>query len=144
MYVMVAIFVSVVFTNVSLSIIIAFLMDVGAALLNMFVIKSSDASLLHKIGKYIITINYDLSSYMMGSSGDFSNVTNFSTSVIMYIVYIAIFVILSNVIFKKKDIKNIQIICRIIYQDKVEVKKVMENNKNIEKADVSFKYLVGD
>jgi ABC-2 type transport system permease protein len=56
--------------------------------------------------KYFITLNWDLSIYQYGATNPFGDLT-FKFSLVIYLIYFISLILLSVIIFQKKDIKNI-------------------------------------
>ena len=59
-----------------------------------------------EILKYIVTLNWDWTVYLFGGTSPYKGVT-FPFSVIICLIYFIVFLILSFVVFKKRNIKNI-------------------------------------
>ena len=59
-----------------------------------------------KILKYFVTANWDLSIYMFGGKG-LADGLNFTSSVIICIIYLLVMIITTFIVFNKRDIKNV-------------------------------------
>lgn len=95
----ITLFVSIISLSSNLSIIIGILLYVFSNIINTFALNI-------KFLKYFITPNWDLSYYLYGMVSQNTNI-NLCSSIIITIIYIFIFIILSFIIFKRKEIKNI-------------------------------------
>ena len=92
---------STLFTNTALAVSLPFLGYIATPFINQI-------ALLYKIKQiiYFVTPNWDLTQYLFGKTPSFSGIT-MPFSIIVCAIYLIIMVILSLVIFKKRDIKNI-------------------------------------
>lgn len=92
---------STLFTNTALAVSLPFLGYIATPFINQI-------SLLYKIKQiiYFVTPNWDLTGYLFGNTPAFSGIT-MPFSITVCAIYLIIMVILSLVIFKKRDIKNI-------------------------------------
>ena len=69
-------------------------------------IKSLAISYNIKIMKYLLTMNWNINEYLFGKLSEYKYL-NLTTSIIICIIYYIFLLILSFMIFNKKDIKNI-------------------------------------
>ena len=92
---------STLFTNTALAVSLPFLGYIATPFINQI-------SLLYKIKQiiYFVTPNWVLTQYLFGKTPTFSGIT-MPFSIAICAIYLIIMVILSLVIFKKRDIKNI-------------------------------------
>lgn len=89
------------------------LLNTGAAVtISLFVYISSTiisnvtSAFNIKFLKYYLTNNIDFSSYIFGAPCRVENMS-INTSILLYIIYFVLFVVISILSFKKRDIKNI-------------------------------------
>lgn len=92
---------STLFTNTALAVSIPFLGYIAAPLLNQLAIAYKIKAIT-----YFVTPNWDLSTYLFGGTPMFQGLT-MPFSIAICAIYLAIMLILSCVVFKKRDIKNI-------------------------------------
>lgn len=92
---------STLFTNTALAVSIPFLGYIAAPLLNQLAIAYKIKAIT-----YFVTPNWDLSTYLFGGTPMFQGLT-MPFSIAICVIYLAIMLILSCVVFKKRDIKNI-------------------------------------
>ena len=92
---------STLFTNTALAVSIPFLGYIAAPLLNQLAIAYKIKAIT-----YFVTPNWDLSTYLFGGTPMFQRLT-MPFSIAICAIYLAIMLILSCVVFKKRDIKNI-------------------------------------
>ena len=92
---------STLFTNTALAVSIPFLGYIAAPLLNQLAIAYKIKAIT-----YFVTPNWDLSTYLFGGTPMFQGLT-MPFSIAVCAIYLAIMLILSCVVFKKRDIKNI-------------------------------------
>ena len=92
---------STLFTNTALAVSIPFLGYIAAPLLNQLAIAYKIKAIT-----YFVTPNWDLSTYLFGGTPMFEGLT-MPFSIAICAIYLAIMLILSCVVFKKRDIKNI-------------------------------------
>ena len=92
---------STIFANTALAVAVPFLGYIASSIINQF-------ALLYKLDwiKYFVTPNWDLSYYLFGGLPLFKGLTA-PFSILICVLYLAILLILSLVVFKKRDIKNI-------------------------------------
>ena len=90
-----------IFPNAAFSIGIAMVGQIASELINMFIVSKKIDFL-----KYFVTMNWDLSGYLYGGSAPYEGLTMMKSSIIC-LIYLLIMIVLSIVLFKKKDIKNI-------------------------------------
>lgn len=90
-----------IFGNSAIAIAVPFVGLGGAELFNYLII-SKNVSFM----KYWVTLNWDFNIYLFGGLSNFKYV-NFPLSVIVCLVYLFIMIIVSFLVFKKKNIKNI-------------------------------------
>lgn len=69
-------------------------------------IKSLAINYNLKIMKYLLTMNWNINEYLFGKLSEYKYL-NLTTSIIICIIYYIFLLVLSFVIFNKKDIKNI-------------------------------------
>lgn len=91
---------STIIGNTAFSVAITFAGSLGASIINIFA-TSYDIPVL----KYFVTTNWDFGEYLFGATSQYG--TSFTHAVIVCLVYCLIMVIISLVVFKKKNIKNI-------------------------------------
>lgn len=87
--------------NTAASIAISFVGSIISSIINMLVINYKVAFM-----RYFVTLNWDFSDYLFGGVSQFKY-TNFNFSLIICLIYFIAMLIISFVIFKKKNIKNI-------------------------------------
>ena len=92
---------STLFTNTALAVSIPFLGYIAAPLLNQLAIAYKIKAIT-----YFVTPNWDLSTYLFGGTPMFQGLT-MPFSIAICAIYLTIMLILSCVVFKKRDIKNI-------------------------------------
>lgn len=92
---------STLFTNTALAVSIPFLGYIAAPLLNQLAIAYKIKAIT-----YFVTPNWDLSTYLFGGTPMFEGLT-MPFSIAVCAIYLTIMLILSCVVFKKRDIKNI-------------------------------------
>ena len=92
---------STLFTNTALAVSLPFLGYIATPFINLL----SSAYNIKQI-VYFVTPNWDLTQYLFGGSPMFSTMS-LPFSIIVCLIYLAIMLVLSSVIFKKRDIKNI-------------------------------------
>lgn len=85
--------------NSAVSIAIPILGNMVSGLINIFMEKL-------KILKYFVTANWDLSVYLFGGQG-LAEGLNFWTSFAICLIYLAIMIVTTFVVFNKRDIKNV-------------------------------------
>lgn len=85
--------------NSAVSIAIPILGNMVSGLINIFMEKL-------KILKYFVTANWDLSVYLFGGQG-LAEGLNFWTSLAICLIYLAIMIVTTFVVFNKRDIKNV-------------------------------------
>ena len=92
---------STIFTNTALAVAVPFLGYIASSLINQF-------ALLYDIKQiiYFVTPNWDLSVYLFGGAPLFDGLT-LLFSIIICVIYLIIMLVISGVVFKKRDIKNI-------------------------------------
>lgn len=92
---------STLFTNTALAVSLPFLGYIATPFINQL-------SLAYNIKQviYFVTPNWDLTQYLFGGSPMFSGMS-LSFSIIVCLVYLAIMLVVSGIVFKKRDIKNI-------------------------------------
>ena len=69
-------------------------------------IKSLAINYNLKIMKYLLTMNWNINEYLFGKLSEYKYL-NLTTSIIICIIYYIFLLVLSFIIFNKKDIKNI-------------------------------------
>lgn len=85
--------------NSAVSIAIPILGNMVSGLINIFMEKL-------KILKYFVTANWDLSVYLFGGEG-LAEGLNFLTSLAICLIYLAIMIVTTFIVFNKRDIKNV-------------------------------------
>ena len=92
---------STIFTNTALAVAVPFLGYIASTVINQF-------ALLYDIKQiiYFVTPNWDFTYYLFGGTPMFKGLTPIF-SFIVCLVYFAIMLIISAIVFKKRDIKNI-------------------------------------
>lgn len=92
---------STIFANTALAVAVPFLGYIASSIINQF-------ALLYKLDwiKFFVTPNWDLSCYLFGGLPLFKGLSA-PFSIIICVIYLAILLLLSLVVFKKRDIKNI-------------------------------------
>ena len=93
--------VSTIFNNTPLGIILPIVGYIGGSIINLVIIEFK-----LKFLNYFVTQHWDLTSYLYGNIGPYEN-SNVVISIIICIVYFAIMIIPTFIIFNKKNIKNI-------------------------------------
>lgn len=97
-----AFFVSILFNNGIIGVALPLLGYMVSTIINNLAIMSDKLNFL----KYFVTPNWDLTIYSFGRLQEFEPI-NFSFSIIVCAIYFVVMFVLSFIIFKKKDIKNI-------------------------------------
>lgn len=91
---------STIINNTAFAIAVTFCGYIGSEIINQF-------ALIYKVKalNYFVTTNWDFGSYLFGGNSIFGN--SIGHAIIVCLVYFAIMVVTSFIVFKKKDIKNI-------------------------------------
>lgn len=92
--------VSTIIGNTAFAIAITFAGSIGASLINMFAIVYKV-----KILKYFVTTNWDFTLYLFGKTSQYG--TSLTHAIIVCLIYFLIMVVISFIVFKRKNIKNI-------------------------------------
>ena len=90
---------STITNNSAVSVAIPILGYIMSEVINVFIEKI-------KILKYFVTANWDLSLYLFGGKG-LAKGLNWQNSLIICLIYLAIMIITTFIVFKKRDIKNV-------------------------------------
>ena len=90
---------STITSNSAVSVAMPILGYMGSNIINYFIERV-------KILKYFVTANWDLSIYMFGGKG-LADGLNFTSSVIICIIYLLVMIITTFIVFNKRDIKNV-------------------------------------
>lgn len=93
--------ISTIFSNSAIAITISLLGYMSSAIINQLIIGYNISFM-----KYFVTMNWDLSQYLFGSLPNMQGM-NMLMSIITCIIYLAIMLIPTFIIFKKRNIKNI-------------------------------------
>lgn len=91
---------SAIINNTAFAIAITFCGYIGSELINSFALIY-DIKFLN----YFVTTNWNFSSYLFGGTSEFGN--SLPHAIIVCLIYFAIMVVTSLIVFNKKDIKNI-------------------------------------
>ncbi len=100
----IAFFVSTMFSNTSIGITIALLGYMSSVIINTLISIAYSKNI--KFLKYFITMHWDFTEYMFGNLPTYSFV-NLPLSIIMCILYFLFMIIITFILFKRKEIKNI-------------------------------------
>ena len=92
---------SVLITNTAFSIAASFCLIVVADIINNLVMIKDI-----KVLKYLLTLNWNFSQYAFGAIPAFKYI-NLKFSIIVYLAYFIILLLIAFIVFKKRDIKNI-------------------------------------
>ena len=92
--------VSTIIGNTAFAIAITFAGSIGASLINMFAIVYKV-----KILKYFVTTNWDVTLYLFGKTSQYG--TSLTHAIIVCLIYFLIMVVISFIVFKRKNIKDI-------------------------------------
>lgn len=92
---------STLFTNTALAVSLPFLGYIATPFINQLSLAYNIKQII-----YFVTPNWDLTQYLFGGSPMFSGMS-LSFSIIVCLVYLAIMLVVSGIVFKKRDIKNI-------------------------------------
>ena len=92
---------STIFNSTALAVAVPFLGYIGSTLINQFAIIYNFNPII-----YFVTPNWDLSYYLYGGLPLFEGLTA-PFSIIICVIYLVIMLVLSSIVFKKRDIKNI-------------------------------------
>ena len=90
---------STITSNSAVSVAMPILGYMGSNIINYFIDRV-------KILKYFVTANWDLSIYMFGGKG-LADGLNFTSSLIICIIYLVVMIITTFIVFNKRDIKNV-------------------------------------
>jgi len=97
-----AFFISILFNNGIIGVALPLLGYMVTPIINTLALQSEKLYFL----KYFVTPNWDLTIYSFGRLQEFEPI-NFKFSIIVCVVYFIVMFVLSFIIFKKKDIKNV-------------------------------------
>ena len=97
-----AFFLSILFNNGIIGVALPLLGYMLSPIINTLAIQSEKLYFL----KYFVTPNWDLTIYSFGKLQEFEPI-NFKFSIIVCAIYFVVMLVLSFIIFKKKDIKNV-------------------------------------
>ncbi len=92
---------STIFTNTALAVAVPFLGYIGSSIINQLALLYNFKQII-----YFVTPNWDLTYYLFGGSPLFKGLTA-PFSLIICVIYLLIMLVISLVVFKKRDIKNI-------------------------------------
>ena len=92
---------STIFTNTALAVAVPFLGYIGASIINQLALLYDFKQII-----YFVTPNWDLTYYLFGGSPLFKGLTA-PFSLIICTIYLLIMLVVSLIVFKKRDIKNI-------------------------------------
>ncbi len=92
---------STIIGNSAAAIAISFVGSIASSIINMLVITYKV-----KFMRYFVTLNWDFSDYLFGGTSQFKY-TNLNFSIIICLIYFIAMILISFIIFKKKNIKNI-------------------------------------
>lgn len=92
---------STIIGNTAAAIAISFVGSIASSIINMLVIAYKV-----KFMRYFVTLNWDFSDYLFGGTSQFKY-TNLNFSILICLIYFIILVLISFILFKKKNIKNI-------------------------------------
>lgn len=92
---------STIFANTALAVALPFLGYIAASFINQLSLAYNVKQII-----YFVTPNWDLTQYLFGGSPMFSGMS-LPFSIIVCLVYLAIMLVVSGIVFKKRDIKNI-------------------------------------
>lgn len=92
---------STIFTNTALAVAVPFLGYIASTVINQFALIYDIKQII-----YFVTPNWDFTYYLFGGTPMFKGLTPIF-SFIVCLVYFAIMLIISAIVFKKRDIKNI-------------------------------------
>lgn len=99
---MIAFMLSTVFNNTAIAIALTLLGYFASNIINFFAINYNITIL-----KYFITLNWDISQFAFGAIPVFSSITSIWFSLGICLVYFIVMILLSFVVFNKRNIKNI-------------------------------------
>ena len=92
---------STIFANTALAVAVPFLGYIASSLINQFALYYNIKQII-----YFVTPNWDLSYYLFGGTPLFKELT-LPFSIAICLIYLIIMLVISCVVFKKRDIKNI-------------------------------------
>lgn len=92
---------STIFTNTALAVAVPFLGYIASNIINQFALIYDIKQII-----YFVTPNWDFTYYLFGGTPLFKGLTPIF-SIVICLIYFAIMLILSAIVFKKRDIKNI-------------------------------------
>ena len=92
---------STLFTNTALAVSVPFLGYIGSSIINQLALMYDFKQIV-----YFVTPNWDLTYYLFGGLPLFKG-TTLPFSILICLVYLLIMVVVSCIVFKKRDIKNI-------------------------------------
>lgn len=92
---------STIFTSTSLANVITIIGVFGSDIINL-IAESYEIDIL----KYFITLNWDLTPFLFGGSSPYKGIT-LPFSIMICIIYLLIMLIVTTIVFKKRNIKNI-------------------------------------
>lgn len=92
---------STIFTNTALAVAVPFLGYIGSSIINQLALMYNFNQII-----YFVTPNWDLSYYLFGGAPLFKGTTA-PFSIAICLIYLAVMLVVSCVVFKKRDIKNI-------------------------------------
>ena len=92
---------STLFANTALAVALPFLGYIAAPFINQLSLAYNIKQII-----YFVTPNWDLTQYLFGGTPMFSGMS-LPFSIIVCIIYLAIMLVVSGLVFKKRDIKNI-------------------------------------
>ena len=93
---------SVLFINSPLAIAFPLLGMMGSELINQLAYEFEKAKFL----RFFVTPNWDLSIFLFGKLPEFEPIS-FWFSIIICVIYFVIMIVISMILFKKREIKNI-------------------------------------
>ena len=92
---------STLFASTAIAVAIPFLGYIASSLINQFALAYNIKQII-----YFVTPNWDLSYYLFGGSPLFKGLT-MPFSIAICAIYLVIMIVVSCIVFKKRDIKNI-------------------------------------
>ena len=92
---------STLFTNTAISVAVPFLGYIASSIINQFALLYDLKWII-----YFVTPNWDLTCYLFGGSPLFEGLTA-PFSIIICVIYLILLLVISSIVFKKRDIKNI-------------------------------------
>ena len=92
---------STIFTNTALAVAVPFLGYIGSSIINQLALLYDFKQII-----YFVTPNWDLTYYLFGGTPLFKG-TTVPFSIAICLVYLVVMLVISSIVFKKRDIKNI-------------------------------------